>query len=51
MITVQGFVGIHRQFMFIVAHVEKEGLAGGSVVALQPVWTLVEAERTVATRA
>jgi hypothetical protein len=32
----KGFVGTGRQFMFIVAHVEKEGLAGGYTVRGPP---------------
>jgi len=34
--STKGFVGTNRQFMFILAHVEKEGLAGGYTVPGPP---------------
>lgn len=34
--STKGFVGTNRQFMFIVTHVEKEGLAGGFTVRGPP---------------
>jgi DNA-binding winged helix-turn-helix (wHTH) protein len=34
--STKGFVGTNRQFMFIVTHVEKEGLAGGYTVRGPP---------------
>lgn len=35
-VSTKGFVGTNRQFMFIVTHVEKEGLAGGYTVRGPP---------------
>lgn len=35
-VSTKGFIGTNRQFMFIVTHVEKEGLAGGYTVRGPP---------------